>query len=63
MDGSFLTVPLQFAQLYNVHVLSHGKHILGAYGLIPNKRLDTYNEFLTQISQIMLSHRTLSSSL
>ena len=52
MDGTFLTVPPQFAQLFTVNGLSHGRHIVGAYGLLPNKRLDTYNEFLTQISNL-----------
>ena len=47
MDGTFLTVPPQFAQLYIVHGLSRGRYIVGAYGLLPNKRLGTYNEFLT----------------
>ena len=27
MEGTFLTVPPQFAQLYTVHVLIHGRHI------------------------------------
>ena len=26
MDGTFLTVPPQFAQLYTVHGLNHGRH-------------------------------------
>ena len=53
MDRTFLTVPAQFAQLYTVHGLSHSTHIVGAYGLLPNKRLDTYNEFLTQIRNLI----------
>ena len=52
MDGTFLTVPPQSAQLYTIHGLSHGRHIVGAYEQLPNKRLDTYNEFLTQIRSL-----------
>ena len=52
MDRMLLTVPPQFAQLYTVHGLSHGRHIVGAYGLLPDKRLDTYNEFLMQIRSL-----------
>ena len=52
MDGTFLTVPPQFAPLYTVHGLSHGRHIVGAYGLLPNKRLDTYNKFSTQMRNL-----------
>ena len=46
MDGTFVTVPEQFAQVYTVHGL-HRK--LGEYGLLPNKRIETYIELLTQI--------------
>ena len=52
MDGTFLTVPPQFLQFYNVHGLSHGRRIVGEYGLLPNKRLDIYNEPLTKISNV-----------
>ena len=52
MDGTFLTVPPQFAQFYTVHRLSHGRHIVGGYGQLPNKRLDTYDGFLTQIRNL-----------
>ena len=45
MDGTFLTVYPQFAQLYTVHGLSHGRHINGAYGQLLNKRLDSYKGF------------------
>ena len=38
-----------FIQLYTVHGLSQGRQIVGAYGLLPNKRSETYIEFLTQI--------------
>ena len=49
VHGTFLTVPPQFVQLYTVHGLSQGRHIVGAYGSLPNKRSETYIEFLTQI--------------
>ena len=55
MDGTFLSVPPQFAQLYTVHGVSHGRHVAEAYGLLPNKRLDTFNKFLTQISNFTKS--------
>ena len=37
MDETLLIVPPQFAQLYTVHGLSHGRHIAGAYGLLQIK--------------------------
>ena len=49
MDGTFSTVPPQFAHLYTVHGSSQGRHVVGTYGLFPNKRLETYIEFLDQI--------------
>ena len=52
MDGTFLTVTPQFAQLYTIHGLGRGRHIVGAYEQLPNKRMDTYNEFLTQIRSL-----------
>ena len=63
MDGTFLTVPPQLAQLYAVRGLSHGRLIVGTYRLLPNKRLGTYNKFLTQISNLtnQLTHKTLQS--
>ena len=45
MEGTFSTVPPQFAQLYTVHGLSQGRHVIGAYGLLPNKRLDQIQGF------------------
>ena len=40
-DGTFLTVPPQFVQLYTVRG-NKGRHVVGAYGLLPNKRSETY---------------------
>ena len=48
MDGTFSTVPQQFCQLYTIH----GRNVVGAYCLLPNKRTDTYNEMLTQVQAI-----------
>ena len=49
MDGKFATVPEQFVQFYTVHDLHRGRNVMGAYGLLPNKRIETYIELLTQI--------------
>ena len=40
----FLTVP--------PHGLTQGRHIVGGYGLLPNKRSKTYIEFFTQIQNL-----------
>ena len=40
IDGTFSTVPPQFVQLYTVHGLNHGRHVIGAYCLWANKRLE-----------------------
>ena len=48
MDGTFKVSPPQFKQLYTVHGLSVGRHVVGAYALLPNKRLETYQEMLRQ---------------
>ena len=52
MDGTFATVPEQFAQLYTVHSLHRGRNVVGAYGLSWNKRIETYIELLTQIQTL-----------
>ena len=52
MDGTLSTVPPQYTQLYTVHGLNHGRNIIGAYGLLPNKRLDTYVEFLNEVRNL-----------
>ena len=36
MDGTFSIAPPQFAQLYMVHGLQDGHHVVGCYGLLPN---------------------------
>ena len=46
MDGTLATVPEHFAQLYTVHGLHRGKNFVGAYGVLPNKRIETYTELL-----------------
>ena len=49
MDGTFASAPLQFAQLYTVHAYKENRNVVCAYGLLPNKRADTYVEFLNEI--------------
>ena len=48
-DGTFDSVPVQFAQLYTVHGMSLDRNNVGCYGLLPDKRRDTYESFLTQV--------------
>ena len=52
MDGTFPVSPLQFAQLYTVHGLQNGRNVVGAYTLLPNKRLDSYAEMLNEIKNL-----------
>lgn len=52
MDGTFSTAPPQFAQLYTVHGFNIGRNVVGAYCLLPNKRLATYTQMLNQIRQL-----------
>ena len=52
MDGTFATAPPQFLQLYTVHGLNHGRNVVGAYCLLPNKRTQTYTEMLNEICRI-----------
>ena len=49
MDGTFDSVPVQFAPLYTIHGLSLDRNIVGCYGLLPDKRRDTYETFFTQV--------------
>ena len=49
MDGTFNVAPPQFAQLYTVHGLSNGHHVVGCYALLPNKQRNTYVLFLRQV--------------
>jgi len=52
MDGTFKVTPPQFAQLYTIHGLRVGHHVVGCYGLLPNKLRRTYVEFLRQVQQL-----------
>ena len=52
MDGTFKVAPPQFAQLYTVHGLKEGHHVIGCYALLPNKQTETYVEFLQQVEQL-----------
>ena len=50
MDGTFSTAP-QFAQLYTVHDLTNGHHVVGCYGILPNKLRRTYVAFLREVQR------------
>ena len=52
MDGTFKSSPLQFTQWYTIHGLSAGRKVVGAYALLPDKRMMTYAEMLTQIQRL-----------
>ena len=52
MDGTFPVSPPQFAQLYTVHGLQNGRNVVGAYTLLPNKRLDSYVKMLNEIKNL-----------
>ena len=52
MDVTFKSSPLQFTQLYTIHGLSAGRNVVGAYALLPDKRMMTYAEMLTQIQRL-----------
>ena len=45
--------PPQFAQLYTVHGLKDAHHVVGCYGLLPNKQGETYVEFLRQVQRLL----------
>ena len=42
MDGTFTVAPPQFAQLYTIHGLRNGHHVVRCYALLPNKQEATY---------------------
>ena len=52
MGGTFKFSPLQFTQLYTIHGLSSGRNVVGAYALLPDKRMVTYAEMPTQIQRL-----------
>ena len=49
MDGTFSVALPQFVQLYTVHGLRNGHHVIGCYALLANKQAGTYIEFLQQV--------------
>jgi hypothetical protein len=53
MDGTFSTVPQQFAQLYTVHGLQDGRHVVGMYALLPDKREATYERMLRHLNGLI----------
>ena len=52
MDGTFSVAPPQFTQLYTIHGLRNGHHVIGCYALLPNKQTETYTEFLEQVERL-----------
>ena len=52
MDGTLSISPPQFAQFYTVHGLQDGRNVVGAYALLPKKRLDSYAEMLNEIKNL-----------
>ena len=52
MDGTFTVSPPQFAQLYTVHGLKDDHHVVCTYALLPNKRGETYFQFLRQVRRL-----------
>ena len=50
--ASHCTVPVQSAQLYTVHGLSLGRNNVDCYGLLPDKRTETYKIMLTQVQSL-----------
>ena len=52
MDGTFKTVPVIFDQLYTIHGMKNGYVIPLVYALLPNKREETYSNFLRTVKTI-----------
>ena len=52
MDGTFSVSPPQFTQLYTVHGLKDDHQVVCCYALLPNKRGETYVEFLRQVNRL-----------
>ena len=52
-DGTFKTVPSLFEQLYTIHGLKNGLTIPLVYALLPNKKENTYVEFLKQMKGLV----------
>ena len=52
MDGTFKTMPVIFDQLYTIHGMKNGYVIPLVYALLPNKRQETYSNFLRTVKTI-----------
>lgn len=50
-DGTFYTSPRQFTQLYTLHGCVNGSVFPLVFGLLPNKREETYTRFFTLIRE------------
>ena len=61
MDGTFSSSPVQFMQLYTIHGLTNHRNIVGSYALLPNKRIATYVEMLTEVQR--LTHNAMPRSI
>ena len=55
MDGTFITLPPQFMQLYTIHGIKNGRNVIGLYSMLMNKRQDTYEELLSHVSNFTTS--------
>ena len=53
VDGTFKICPSQFYQLYTVHIQIGGFYPPCVYALLSNKRLSTYNKFLTALKSLI----------
>ena len=61
MNGTFVTVPPQFMQLYTIHGLQNGRNAIGLYALLRNKDQATYEHMLNHVSA--LTNRTVPQSI
>ena len=61
-DGTFKTVPSMFEQLYTIHSVKNGLTIPLIFGLLPNKKEQTYVKFLRQI-KVLLPNSSIDSIL
>ena len=51
MDGTFYASPNLFAQLYTVHAKVYGQMFPLAYGLLPDRKRETYEPFVRLIGE------------
>ena len=53
VDDTLKNCPNHFYQLYSVHIRIRGFYPLCVYALLNNKRLSTYNKFLTALKSLI----------